>query len=122
MDKDVYSLELFIAKLLRYGVLLAGLLMLIGWASQLSFSHDVFAPFHVYKEVRLYEALEQATALKQWGALTAYAGLIVLVSLPLIRVLMTLLVFLKKKDFALAAISGLVLAGLALSIVLGFEI
>jgi uncharacterized membrane protein len=122
MERDVYALELFIAKLLRYGVLFAGALMLLGWVSQLSFNHDVFASFRVYEEVRLADSLQKAFVNEQWGTLVAYTGLIVLVSLPLIRVLMTLLVFLKLKDFTLAAVAAVVLVGLALSITLGFEI
>jgi uncharacterized membrane protein len=45
-----------------------------------------------------------------------------LICLPVLRVMMTLLVFVKKKDYALAVVSGVVLAGLFLSLLLGFEI
>ena len=122
MEKDVYALELFIARFLRYGVLVAGVLMLAGWLTQLSFSQDTFAHFQVYHDVRIYEALQEAWAGERWGLLTSYLGMFVLISLPLLRVLMTFAVFVKKRDYALAAVSGLVIFGLALSIALGFEI
>lgn len=122
MERDVYSLELFIAKFLRYGVLLAGLLMLVGWLSQISFSHDVFASFQAYHEVRLLEQLESCFQEGRWGLLTSYAGMFVLISLPLLRVLMTFGIFIKKRDYMLAAVSGLVLLGLVLSVLLGFEL
>ncbi|CAN5424929.1 hypothetical protein BH10BDE1_BH10BDE1_04490 [soil metagenome] len=122
MDDEVYSLELFIAKFLRYGVLVAGALMLFGWMSEISFKTDTFSHFATYHDVRLFPTLRALIETSRWGLLTAYAGMFVLISLPLLRVLMTLVVFLKKKDYALAAVSTLVLAGLFLSLLLGFEI
>jgi uncharacterized membrane protein len=122
METDVDSLELFIANFLRYGVLFAGALMFIGWMSEISFSTDTFARFSNYEDVRLVASLHRLFELKRWGLLTSYAGMLALISLPVLRVLMTLVVFAKKRDRAMAILSGLVLAGLALSVVLGFEI
>jgi uncharacterized membrane protein len=122
MEDDVYSLELFIAKFLRYGVMFAGTLMLIGWMSEISFTKDTFAQFATYHDERLWVTLQSLVQSGRWGLLTAYAGMFSLIALPLLRVLMTLLVFIKKKDYALAVVSTLVLAGLFLSLLLGFEI
>jgi uncharacterized membrane protein len=122
MEDEVYSLELFIAKFLRYGVLLAGALMLFGWMSEISFTADTFAHFSKYHDVRLVPMLQSLFEAKRWGLLVSYAGLFVLICLPVLRVMMTLLVFVKKKDYALAVVSGVVLAGLFLSLLLGFEI
>lgn len=122
MEKDVYALELFIAKFLRYGVVLAGLLMLAGWLTQISFTTDAFAPFHVYHDAPLFRTIAEHIEAGHWGILTAYAGMAVLISLPLIRVLMTFAVFVKKRDYTLAAVSAVVLFGLGLSIALGFEL
>jgi uncharacterized membrane protein len=122
MDRDVFALELFIAKFLRVGVAVAGLLMLTGWLSQLSFSSDVFARFQEYHELRLVPQISLLWQAREWGRLVSYLGMFVLICLPVVRVLLTLLVFLKKRDFLLAMVSALVLFGLVLSAVLGFEI
>lgn len=122
MEKDIYALELFIARFLRYGVLIAGALMLVGWLAQLSFSVNTFEHFQVYHEVRLHDVLLEAWLERKWALLTSYLGMFVLISLPLLRVLMTFVVFLKKRDYALAGISALVIFSLALSLALGFEI
>ena len=122
MEKDVYALEMFIAKFLRYGVLFAGLLMLCGWLTQISFTADAFAPFHVYHDAPLFRTIAELIEAQRWGLLTAYAGMTVLISLPLLRVFMTFAVFIKKRDYTLAAVSAVVLFGLGLSIALGFEL
>ena len=121
-DARLFSLELFIAKFLRYGVLFAGLLLLIGWMMQIDFQNDTFAAFAQYRHNPLSEQLKSAFGQGQWGLLIAYAGLGVLISLPIIRVALTTLVFLSEKDYALAACASLVLAGLAMSFALGFAI
>ncbi len=122
MEKDVYALELFIARFLRYGVLIAGALMLAGWLAELSFSVNTFEHFRVYHETRLHDALLGAWTDGRWGLLTSYLGMFVLISLPLMRVLMTFAVFVKKRDYALAGISAVVIFSLALSLALGFEV
>lgn len=122
MKTDIYSLELFISKFLRYGVLLAGLLMLVGWMSHLSFTADTFAQFHEYQEQRLLATLSALYKAGEWGMLTSYFGMFVLILLPVLRVFMTLAVFVKQRDFILAGVSALVLFGLLLSVTLGFEI
>lgn len=122
MEDDVYSLELFIAKFLRYGVLVAGVLMFAGWMSEISFTTDTFAHFSKYQDARLVSTIHTLVEARRWGLLTSYAGMLALISLPLLRVLMTLLVFIKKRDWALAIVSSFVLAGLFLSLLLGFEI
>ncbi len=122
MEKDVYVLELFIARFLRYGVLLAGGLLVVGWLSQINFSQDTFAQFQVYHETRLLDLIREVWSERRWGLLTSYVGLLVLISLPMIRVLMTFAVFLRKRDYALAFISMIVIFGLTLSVVLGFQL
>ncbi len=121
-NERLFSLELFIAKFLRYGVLLAGLLLFVGWMMQIDFQHNTFAAFSQYRPNPLSNALHVAFAEGRWGLLIAYAGLGVLISLPIIRVALTALVFLSEKDYALAACAGLVLIGLATSFALGFTI
>jgi uncharacterized membrane protein len=115
-------MKLFIAKFLRYGVVLAGLLMLFGWMSAIDFNGDVFAKFATYDDVRLMTAVSRVYQNRQWGTLTSYAGMAVLISLPFFRVLMTMIVFVKKRDHILAVLSALVLFGLLASLTLGIEL
>jgi uncharacterized membrane protein len=121
-SQNLESLELRIAKILRYGVLVAGLFLLIGWAAQINFSKNIFNDFHDYQSSPLLGSLELAWRQGAWGSLTAYAGLLILICLPLLRVVMTGAVFLKQKDYIMAAVVGLVLMGLVISIGLGFEV
>lgn len=121
-EPKLFNLELFIAKFLRYGVLFAGFLIFIGWMSQIDFHHDVFATFGVYQHSPLIATLHDVIAAGNWGLLTAYIGLVCLILLPLSRVALTAIVFLAERDFALAFCALLVLFGLGLSFLLGFEI
>ncbi len=121
-DARIFNLELFIAKFLRYGVLLAGLLIFVGWMSQINFQNDVFANFTHYQPQPLIETLRGLIAQNAWGLLTAYIGLIVLIALPLSRVALVAFVFFAERDYILAACALLVLFGLGLSFFLGFEI
>ena len=121
-DARIFNLELFIAKFLRFGVLVAGLLILIGWMSQIDFSNDVFANFTHYQSAPLAEVLKGLIAQQAWGLLTAYVGLGVLIALPLTRVALVAFVFLADRDYLLAICAFIVLFGLALSFVLGFEL
>jgi uncharacterized membrane protein len=116
------SLELRISLLLRWGVLLAGAFMLIGWASMLDFTQNPLAAFQDYKSESLHESLLNALTQNQWGLLIAYAGLTILISLPLLRVLMTAVLFVKQKETVLAAIAFFVFATLILSFSLGIEL
>lgn len=121
-DARLFNLELFIAKFLRYGVLFAGLLIFIGWMSQIDFSHNVFENFAHYQNVSLFHTISQLFAEHSWGLLTAYLGLVVLIALPLTRVALVAIVFLSERDYTLAFCALLVLFGLALSFALGFEL
>ena len=121
-DARVFNLELFIAKFLRYGVLVAGLLIFIGWMSQIDLHHNVFTSFEHYHSAPLLATLSNLIAAHSWGLLTAYAGLIVLIALPLTRVALVAFVFLAERDYTLAMCALIVLFGLGLSFALGFEI
>jgi uncharacterized membrane protein len=53
--------------------------------------------------------------------LLSYAGLIALISLPVLRVLLTMILFLKQKEYILAVVAALVLIGLFVSFTFGME-
>jgi hypothetical protein len=78
-EAHLFNLELFIAKFLRYGVLFAGCLIFIGWMSQIDFQHNVFESFQTYTNVPLVKTLRTVIAEHNWGLLTSYIGLGVLI-------------------------------------------
>jgi uncharacterized membrane protein len=121
-DPTLQTLELKIAKFLRYGVIVAGLLMLAGWLTQLQLHGNPLQEFKDYKTISLTVTVTQMWARHEWGILTAYLGLLVLISLPMIRVLLTAILFTKQKEFILSAIAAFVLIALCVSFSLGFEI
>lgn len=121
-ESRLFSLELFIAKFLRYGVFFAAALLFIGWILQIDFHHDTFAAFSVYKNTPLKQTLTELIANQSYGLLISYLGLIVLISLPVLRVALTAFAFVMERDYRLAAIAALVLGGLLFSFVLGFKI
>lgn len=113
------NIETSIAKLLRIGVVLAGLLIATGWFFQLSFGSDVFAEFATYQTQTLNSRLEYLFAASDWPKLIGYLGLSVLVSLPIIRVLMTLSLFIKSRDYMMVVAASIVLLSIAGGILLG---
>lgn len=118
----IESLELKIAKFLRVGVAVAGGLMFVGWCFQIKWSGDPFFNFRIYDQIPFKDMVEFAIYRKQWGILISYTGLVTLISLPVIRVLLTTYLFLRQKEKILAGIAAVVLLGLILSMTLGIEL
>lgn len=119
---ELENLELKISKLLRWGVIFAGVLMLVGWVSQINLLGNPFFNFKQYDHIPLNDLLKLHYYHKHWGVLISYAGLAALISLPLIRVFLTAIIFIKQKEFALAMIAMVVLIGLIVSMSLGIEL
>jgi uncharacterized membrane protein len=115
------KLELRISKLLRVGVLLSGAFMFVGWMAQLSNDPHPFSAFAHYQRVPLADSLENALLTQNWGMPVSYLGLFFLVALPSVRVFLTAILFLKQKEYRLAAIAFFVLLALGLSFSLGIE-
>jgi uncharacterized membrane protein len=122
MTDPLHKLELRISKLLRYGVMGAGTFLLIGWATMLDFSQNPLAEFHLYKNETFVQSLSGAWQNHHWGLLMAYAGLIFLISLPLLRVFLTAVLFVKQKERILAAVAFFVFVILIISFSLGIEL
>ena len=121
-NDGLLSLELKISNLLRWGVLLAGAFLFVGWITFLDFSQNPLASFHDYKDESLAQSLQNALQSGHWGLLVAYAGLAILICLPLLRVLFTGVLFIKQNEHLLAAVAFFVFAALILSFSLGIEI
>lgn len=120
MSNETQSLELFIARFLRRGVLVAAFFIFLGWVFQISFTQNVFQDFHNYQDKPLQHTLTLLLQQKAWSLLVAYLGLIILISLPILRVCMTGFIFLKQKNYRMLSLVCLVFAGLILSLALGF--
>lgn len=116
---EMEVLELRIAKVLRLGVVFAGILMLTGQVINFKFSGNTFFNFQTYDEIPLTELLQYYFKVGNWGALISFSGLIALISLPLIRVLLTTYLFLREKDFIMGFMALFVFISLILSMSLG---
>ncbi len=116
------SLELKISKFLRIGVLVAGLFMLIGWISQSMSAPESLLALKTYHSSSLSETLANAWYSQAWGSLASYLGLAILISLPITRVFLTAVLFIKQKEYLLAGIAFFVLIALIASFSLGIEL
>lgn len=117
------TIELRIAKVLRFGVLLSGICIGIGLVGNFisTDSTSSWRQLTAYQALPLSDQITQLLATNQWSQLVCYAGLFVLISLPIIRVFLTAFLFVRNKEFVLAALAFFVLFILILSFVLGIE-
>ncbi len=122
MSTKTEILEIRISLFLRYGVLVAGALMLVGWLANLDLGNNPFAQFSQYHELPLFQVIATAIEKRDFTVLLSYAGLFCLISLPIIRVLLTAVLFLKERQFVMAALASFVFGALILSFALGFHI
>ncbi len=122
MTNKLNELELKISHFLRKGVFVSAILMGIGWISY-TMTHSIdFTHLGVYQPENLLVTLGKAFNTHNWGLLISYLGLFILITLPIIRVLLTGILFLKEKDYILGSIAFFVLFTLILSFILGFEV
>jgi uncharacterized membrane protein len=96
-------LEELLASLLRYGSWLASAAIGLGFALALIGSNSRTWNLAILPSMRI-----------------ATLGIALFVLLPVLRVLLMLLVFIRERDFRFASIAALVLAIILLGIVLGF--
>jgi uncharacterized membrane protein len=122
MSQDLHVLELKIAKFLRFGALVAGALLLVGWIGMISTHSAGLSGFHEYQEASLRELWDQALATKRWPVQISYVGLGCLISLPVIRVLLTSILFFRQREKVLGGIALLVLLLLLFSFSQGIEL
>jgi uncharacterized membrane protein len=122
MSDDLHTLELKIAKFLRVGVLVAGALLLVGWIGMILTQSAGLSGFHEYQEASPRELWELALASKRWPLLISYVGLACLISLPVLRVLLTSVLFFRQREKLLGCIALLVLLLLLFSFSQGIEL
>lgn len=119
---DLETLELKISKFLRWGVVFSGILMLSGWIISFKWTADSFVNFQTYDHISIQELIGFHWKKKDIGPLVSYAGLFALISLPLIRVFLTGILFIRSGEKILATIAALVLLGLFISFSFGIEL
>jgi len=113
--KTAEEMELKISNVLRIGVYIAGGIILIGWLMAFNSNNNIFDVYKTYEEVDLITSLKAQVILQNWGRLITYLGLIVLILLPIIRVLMSVALFIKQKELKMALIGAIVFIGLLIS-------
>jgi len=118
---DINTMELKISKFLRGGVILSGIIIAIGWAMSFKGDTNPFTPLQTYSPLNLVDSIQMQAILQNWGKIIAYLGLTILISLPVIRVFLSILLFIKQKEKAMALLGFIVLLGLILSFSLGIE-
>jgi uncharacterized membrane protein len=118
-DNQEYELELLIAKFLRWGVVACGVMIFIGWTMNLKWSSNPFVVYKDYDPIPFWELILHYVRRGNYGGLIAYAGLAGLVSLPVWRVFLTGILFMKQKERSLAVIAFIVFTLLVISFLLG---
>lgn len=119
---QLHSLELIISKLLRVGVMTAGVCLLVGWIGMWLKNGSMLSGFHVYEPEPLLEKIQWALLMRDRSLMMAMIGLVLLVCLPLVRVLLTGILFIRQKDYKLAVMAFAVFATLVASFFLGIEL
>ena len=121
--QELETLELKIAKFLRFGVFSAGGLMVVGWGMMVLSrkNGDPFEAFRNYEPRSLLLQLQEVWANQNYATMLSYFGLFVLISLPVIRVALTAVLFIKQQEKILASIAFLVLLALFYSFTQGID-
>lgn len=119
---SLHDLELLISYFLRWGVSFSGMVMLGGWLWMLSQGSQRINTFAEYQPQPLIESLHWAVLTNDRSVLLCILGLVILVTLPILRVLMTAILFFKQKEFRLGTMALAVFVVLLASFLLGIEI
>jgi len=118
---EISDLELKISKVLRIGVFASGIIILVGWALTAMDGGTSLIIFKDYDQLDLLSQIAIAYKNGQWGILTSFFGLATLIILPVLRVLLTSILFFTQKEIKIGFISLLVLILLLISFLLGFK-
>ncbi len=113
-EEQLVSMELFIGKSLRIGVLLSGAVIAVGLALLLLKTPAAYSSgtLHTFQQIWHNLLLGQPYAV-------IYAGLLLLILTPIFRVAASVVLFFYQRDFVYVVITSYVLAVLILSFLLG---
>lgn len=121
-EKTLNRLEYRISQLLRSGVLFAGIFLLVGWLWMWWKGEQSLSSLAEYQPTSLFENLQWALLMQDRAMLISYTGLIVLVSLPVVRVFLTGILFIRQKENKLALMAFTVFIILIGSFFLGIDL
>lgn len=121
-DSSLNKLELRISQFLRAGVFFSGSLLLVGWLWMLASHGDLLSHFSEYHPQSLAESLHWAFIVNDYSVLLSFAGLLILVLLPVVRVLMTGVLFVKQKEYRLGLMAFAVFTILVGSFFMGIDL
>ena len=115
-DKDI---EIVIGRLLRYGVLLSGIVTLVGGSIYLLRHGNTLPRYHTFtgepKDVSSLSGVFQGIAGLQ-GRAIIQLGILLLIATPIARIVFSVIAFVLEKDYLYVVITLIVL------IVIGFSI
>ena len=119
---DDKSVELFLGRLLRWGVLLAAAVVFVGGVWFVAESYDVPQNYRTFRgepaELRAVpQIVQQAIALRPLGLIQF--GLLLLIATPVARVLFSVLGFALERDWMYVTLTLLVLALLVYTLTSG---
>ena len=122
MDKDniveesnIGEIEIIISKSLRVGVFLSSIIILLGLLMFLISGHSGY-PGDLYP-ISPHDILVGATLFKPYGIILL--GLMILIAIPIFRVGVSIIVFLKEKDYLYVKITTAVFIILIISLLMG---
>ncbi|AKN31577.1 membrane protein [Clostridium carboxidivorans P7] len=112
---EIEEMEIVISKFLKFGVLLSAFVIFIGFAMFLLTGNSGYAGSTYPTEP--IAILKGALAFKSYSIILT--GLMILIATPVFRVGVSIIVFMKEKDFLYAKITSLVFVILIISFILG---
>jgi uncharacterized membrane protein len=118
-DKD---LEKWVARLLRTGVILSGVIVVVGGALYLARDGGEIADYHSFSALPAGDRLLPkilSGAMHGSARAIIQAGILVLIATPILRVALSLVGFGLERDRTYAAITAIVLAVLLYSLISG---
>jgi uncharacterized membrane protein len=115
-----HAMEHAIARILRWGVVASGLLMLVGFV--LLVVHGGSAPAATPADVFFNHAGRPIGERLVDPLLYLYGGILLLMCTPVVRVLATIVLFAVERDWHYVRISLVVLAIISLSLIFAFEL
>lgn len=114
-ESRIGDVELAVSKLLRIGVVLSALVIIMGML-KLSITGDSGYVDNIYPTT-ITGVIEGLLALKSYAIIQT--GLLLLILTPVFRVAVSILVFLKEKDYLYVGITSLVFVILIISFIIG---
>lgn len=118
VTNEVEKVELIISKSLRVGVVISAIFIIIGLAILLITGKSGYTAN--YFPTTLYGIFKGLLALKSYAVILT--GLLILILTPVFRVAISILVFLKEKDYLYVKITTFVLIVLLFSLFMGKNI